>query len=495
MLKDVILEFKCISKLYSGVQALKNVNLALRSGEVHALVGENGAGKSTLIKTCSGAINPSSGTIIVHGKEFTSLTPKESRENGIAVIYQETNLVCELSACENIFLGKEIRKGVLLDKKEMYNKTVELFRQLKIEIDPNILVKNLTVGYQQIVEIAKALSEDAQILIMDEPSAALTNAEIKSMMKIIRTLNQSGVGIIYITHRMDEIFEIADVVTVLRDGELIATMGKDEITREQLVCMMVGRDLKETYPEHEKVEKSEVLLKIDRLSGNGLKDISITVFKGEVLGLGGLIGAKRTELVQIIFGCARMTAGEILFQGRKINPKTQKEAISYGIAMIPEDRKRQGILLNMSVGENISLPILKKISKASVVNTKKEKEIVNNYCSSLNIKTPSTAQLIKNLSGGNQQKVVLAKWLAVEPELIIFDEPTRGIDVGAKQEIYLIINELVRRGKTIIVISSEMEELMGVSDRIVVLAEGRITGELQKNEFDQEKILRYASQI
>ena len=493
MNKSVALEFKHITKRFPGVLALNDVSITFYEGEVHALVGENGAGKSTLIKTCTGAITPLSGTISVFGNEYHGLTPALSHKNGIGVIYQEFNLVEELPVYENIFLGEAIRKGWIINKKEMISRSKELFERLNIDINPTTLVKNLTVGYQQMVEIAKAVSKNARILIMDEPSAPLTNQEVEAMFKMVDTLREAGVAVIYISHRLDEIFRLSQRVSVLRDGELICTMNTQDTNREQLVNMMVGRTLKETFPERTPPKDGEVLLELKNVSGNGLKNVSLQVKKGEILGLGGLIGSGRTELAQLLFGVKRPSAGEILLHGKKINPKKPSIAISKGIALVPEDRKRQGVLLHMSVKENITLPNLKRISKLSVINRKTERSIFEEYKDSLRIKTPNMNQRVNNLSGGNKQKVVLAKWLAMDPDVIIFDEPTRGIDVGAKHEIYLLMDDLVKRGKTLIMISSEMEELLGMSDRIVVLNEGRVTGELKKEDFSQEQVLKYAS--
>lgn len=493
MEQQVVLEFRDVYKNYPGVQALKGVSFNLRAGEVHALVGENGAGKSTLIKTCSGAISPTSGTILVNGEEFTSVTPLLSRLKGIAVIYQELNLVNGLPVYENIFLGRAIRKGVVINSKAMRAKAAELFEQLEIKIDPDELVANLTTGYQQMVEIAKAISIEAKILIMDEPSASLTNAEIEAMFKIVRKLRESGVAIIYISHRMDEIFQLADRVSVMRDGVLLKTMNVRETSRDELIRLMVGRELNETFPQRAINRDSEVILEIDHVTGNGLRDVSMKVREGEILGLGGLIGAGRTELAQILFGVAEKQSGAIKLRGKEISPKFSSAAVALKIALIPEDRKQQGVLLHMSIKDNITLPILKRISKWSVINSKKENHIIEKYKNDLRIKAPNVFQLVNNLSGGNQQKVVLAKWLASEPDVIIFDEPTRGIDVGAKQEIYFIMDRLAKEGKTLIMISSEMEELIGLSDRIVVLAEGKVTAELEKKDFSQETILKYAS--
>lgn len=490
---NMVLQLKNIIKTYPGVVALNDVTIEVAKGEVHALVGENGAGKSTLIKTCTGAVVPDSGQVIVNGREVSSMTPKLSKENGIAVIYQEFNLVGELSVAENIFLGRAIRKGVIIDRKAMIEASKEIFEQLDIDIEPNELVKNLSVGYQQIVEIVKAVSQKAQILIMDEPSAPLTKSEVERMFAMVDKLKSAGVTIIYISHRLDEIFRLADRITIMRDGEKIKTLNTAETDVNMLVSLMVGRELKETYPTRMPCIKDEVLLEVKNLYGNGLTDVSFKIRRGEILGFAGLIGAGRTELAELIFGVKQKTRGQIIFKGREISPKTPREAINHGIVLVPEDRKRQGALLSIDIKGNISMAILEKISFCSVINMNKEREIADKYCKELKIKTPDIMQIVKNLSGGNQQKVILGKWLASNPDLIILDEPTRGIDVGAKYEIYKLINLLVESGKTVIMISSEMEEIMGMSDRIIVLSEGRITGTIARQEFNQELIMSYAS--
>ncbi|MDR2741044.1 MAG: sugar ABC transporter ATP-binding protein [Treponema sp.] len=493
-MEDFILQLKNITKTYPGVAALDDVTLEVIRGEVHALVGENGAGKSTLIKTCTGAVEPDRGKILVNGKEFSAMSPKLAEENGIAVIYQEFNLVDELSAAENIFLGKAIRKGIRIDRRAMEERSAELFRMLAIDINPRELVRNLTVGYQQLVEIAKAVSEKAKILIMDEPSAPLTNAEVENMFDMVDRLKAQGVTIIYISHRMDEIFRLSNRITIMRDGRKIETLRTSQTNVEHLVTAMVGRELKETYPARSGSSITEtVLLETRRLSGNGLRDISFKVHRGEVLGFAGLIGAGRTELAELLFGVKPRAVGEIVFNGKPIAPRTPRDAINNGIALVPEDRKRQGALLDIDIKGNISMAVLSRISQMSVVNKGQEQKIAETYKDSMRIKTPDLFQKIKNLSGGNQQKVIIARWLATEPELIILDEPTRGIDVGAKHEIYKLINELVENGKTILMISSEMEELMGMADRIIVLSEGRISGEVARKDFDQELIMSYAS--
>lgn len=492
---EIVLQLKNIRKEFPGVVALKDVSIEVRKGEILGIVGENGAGKSTLIKTCSGAVIPTSGKIIVNGKEFSSMTPQLAKENGIAIIYQEFNNVKELSVAENLFLGNPIRKGILIDKKAMEQKAEEAFAQLNMKINPRAMMRDLTVGYQQMVEIAKAIQQDAKIIIMDEPSAPLTSSEVESLFRICHLLISKGVSIIYISHRLEEIFELTNRVVVLRDGEHIKTMDTKDTNVDELIRLMVGRDLKESYPPRKDCIEDEVILELQNVTGNGVHDISLKVRKGEVLGFGGLVGAGRTELAQMLFGAARKTSGKIIFKGKEINPRSPSEAIDIGIALVPEDRKNHGVLLENSVKNNINMPIYKRDSTASVINPKQEVEVTKKYIKDLLIKTPTYNQLVKNLSGGNQQKVVLAKWLAANSELIIFDEPTRGIDVGAKFEIYKLINELVENGKTILLISSEMEELIGMSDRIIVLAEGHMTGELQKGEFDQDTILRLASNL
>lgn len=377
----------------------------------------------------------------------------------------------------------------------MEREAAKAFEQLHIKIDPKALMKNLTVGYQQMVEIAKAIQQNAKILIMDEPSAPLTSAEVESMFEVVERLRKEGVSIIYISHRLEEIYRLSDRIVVLRDGEYIKTLITKESHVQELIKLMVGRELTQTYPPRgDCIDENEVILELKDVTGNGDKNISLKVHKGEILGLGGLVGAGRTELAQMIFGAVKKQSGEIYFKGKEINPKSPREAIDIGIALVPEDRKRHGALLGVSIKNNINMPIYQRNSTLSVINSKVERETAEKYEKSMAIKTPSLQQLVKNLSGGNQQKVILAKWLAADAELIIVDEPTRGIDVGAKYEIYKLMNELVEKeGKAIIMISSEMEELMGMSDRIVVLSEGNMTGSLEKSEFSQETIMAYAS--
>ena len=488
---EPILTLKNVTKEYPGVVALDHMNLEVYPGEVHALMGENGAGKSTLIKVVSGAIKPNGGTILYEGKEYDSMTPALSKKLGIGVIYQEFNLVPDLSVAENIFLGQKLTSGFSINRKLMNQRAKELMDSFGIDIDVTKDVKSLTVAYQQLVEITKTISSNVKVLIMDEPSAPLTNREIDAMFGIVRKLKAQGVAIIYISHRMEEIFALADRITVMRDGKYVGT----KMDNNGLIKMMVGRDLDEQYPTVEK-EIGEVALEVNRLCTDALlKDISFQVHKGEILGLAGLVGAGRTETARAIFGADSKSSGEIRIHGKTVQIHSPKDAIKDGIALIPEDRKKHGALLEMTIRDNISFIAVKSISKAGFVDRNADKNMAEKYIKELSIKTPSMEQLTRNLSGGNQQKVVLAKSLASNSDIIIFDEPTRGIDVGAKKEIYVLMNELAKKGMAIIMISSEMQELLGMSDRIIVMHEGEMMGELKKEDATQEKILELASGI
>ncbi|MCC8181169.1 MAG: sugar ABC transporter ATP-binding protein [Planctomycetes bacterium] len=491
---DHIIELRGIIKQYPGVTALNDVSIAFRKGEVHALCGENGAGKSTLIKICSGAIVPSAGDIVYEGKTYSHFTPASSKDSGISVIYQEFNLVNELSVVDNIFLGNYISRYGVTDHKAMRKRAREIFSQLGIHIDPDTLVQDLSVGYKQFVEIAKAVSKETKILIMDEPSAPLTNREVDILMDIVKRLKATGVTIIYISHRLEEVFSIADRISVLRDGQHVKTMDCQGATREELVRLMVGRELKETFPERAAIgDDSETLLELRNITGNGVEDISFSLRRGEILGFGGIVGAGRTELAQIICGLVQPTAGTMLYKGKPYRPGSPGKAMKAGIAIAPEDRKQHGLVLGLTIRENINLSSYKKISSRNVISGKLEKNVAERLKKDLAIKAVDIDQTVLSLSGGNQQKVVLARLLASDAELIIFDEPTRGIDVGAKQEVYFLMDRLIREGKTIIMISSEMPELMGMSDRILVLSEGRLTGMLRRGEYSQDKILSFAS--
>lgn len=491
-MSDTILSVKDIVKTYPGVVAIDHLSFEVKPGEVHALIGENGAGKSTLIKTLSGAITPDSGTIIVNGLEFSAMNPRLSKEQGIEVIYQEFTLVPGISAAENVFLGEKTSKGIFVDIKERERKAKELFEQMHVDIDVSAPVKNLSPACQQIVEIAKAVSKDVKILIMDEPTAPLTVSEVETLFEIVRDLKKKGVTVIYISHRLEELFEIADRVTVMRDGCYVGTENMEDIDRKKLIAMMAGRELKESYPTR-KNRIGEEILKVENLYGNGDSDISFSLHRGEILGFAGLVGAGRTELMRVLYGADRMEAGKIFVRGEEAHIRNCEDAIGLGIGYIPEDRKAQGVFLRMSVKWNTVINNLKSFSDGIFVNKRKENEVAEEYKQKFGIKTPTLEQKVMNLSGGNQQKVVIAKTLAANCEIIIFDEPTRGIDVGAKQEIYKLMNELVESGKAIIMVSSDMPELLGMSDRIAVIYEGKKTGEVEKSEFEQNYILDLAS--
>lgn len=486
-----ILSLKDITKEYPGVTALDHMSIDFREGEVHALLGENGAGKSTLIKIIAGAIEPTSGTItLADGVTVEKMTPQKAKDYGIEVIYQEFNLVGCLSVAENICFGE--RYGKFVNHKHMRKIAKEAFEIFDVDIDPGEAVYALPSSKQQIVEISRAIFRKAKILIMDEPSAPLSTVEVEKMFQVVRKLKEQGICVIYISHRMEELFEISDRVTVMRDGQYVTTVNTKETNRKQLVNYMVGRELKETFPVR-KPHSEVVVMKVESLYGNGDQNISFELHKGEILGLGGLVGAGRTELVRLLCGADKPDSGKIYIDGKQVKISSPEKGIKEGVGMIPEDRKRQGCLLTRSIRVNTTLSCLKQISRMGFVSVKREKEITQEYIDYMSTKTPSMDQDVGNLSGGNQQKVVIAKTLAANCRIIIFDEPTRGIDVGAKQEIYKLISRLAEEGKAIILISSEMEELIGLSDRIMVLHEGRVTGQLSKNEFSQAKILDLAS--
>jgi ABC-type sugar transport system ATPase subunit len=493
-MSSVILAVHDITKRYPGVTALDNVSIDFYSGEVHAIMGENGAGKSTLIKIITGAAKPDGGAITLEGRRYGNMTTRLSRDLGIAIIYQELMMVPELSVVENVFLGSPLGKMGLVDHQAMRRKTLEIFSSLALAIDPGTKVKTLSIAFRQMVEIARALSRNARILIMDEPSAALTEEEVTVMLNLVRRLRESGVTVIYISHRLDEVFQISDRISVLRDGRYIATVKTEATNQEELIRMMVGRNLGDVFSRKTTVS-GDISLELRNFTGNGVRDISFSLREGEILGIGGLVGAGRTELAQLIFGMVPREQGELYLRGKRVEIKSPKDAVKHRIALIPEDRKQQGLLLESSVLENIGLPLLSKKQTACFIHYRAIREMSMRQKDRLNIKTPSLSQAVKNLSGGNQQKVVLAKWLAAECDYLIFDEPTRGIDVGAKQEIYKLITALAEQGKSIIMISSEMEELIGISDRIIVLCEGRLTGTLNRVEFSQAAILSLASGI
>lgn len=493
---ETILTFNHITKLFPGVCALDDVSMEFSKGEIHAIVGENGAGKSTLIKILAGAHAPTSGTLHVLGREFTAsshYTPVESMKLGISVIYQEFNLIPYLTVAENVFYGRELTAKGLLRKKYMEDETRKLCTAMGVDLDPSTQVKDLSVAYQQIVEIVKTLSWEAKIVVMDEPTAPLTNTEIGFLFSIVKKLKEKGVTILYISHRLEEVFEICDRVSVMRDGKYIATEETEHVSKADLIRLMIGRTLNETF-RTESHRLSDVMLSVRNLTTDKLKDISFNVYHGEILGLGGLVGSGRTETARAIFGADPLIAGEIYLGSKKVSIRKPSDAIAHGLGLLPEDRKRHGVILGMQVKENISHSILRSLTRFGMLQNKRERELASGLKDSLRIKTPRISMKALNLSGGNQQKVVLAKWLATQSDVLLFDEPTRGIDVGAKQEIYSLMHNLTKEGKSIIMISSEMPELIGMSDRIVVMNEGRLGGILEKEEFSQERILQIASE-
>jgi ribose transport system ATP-binding protein len=488
-----ILEMHHIRKEFPGVLALDDVQLTLRKGEVHVLLGENGAGKSTLMKILSGAYVKDSGEIFIDGNLTEILSPAHAQELGIGIIYQEFNLNPYLSVAENIFLGREpaFFPGII-HWDRLYSEAQSILNSLNVNINARQKVESLGVAMQQMVEVAKALSLNARILIMDEPTASLSNKEIESLFKTIMHLKQQGVAIVYISHRLAEIFEIGDRVTVLRDGKYVATKPVNQLTREEMIKMMVNRDLGDQIPKI-KADIGEALLQVEGLNvNNRLKEISFELRKGEILGIAGLMGAGRTRLAKTLFGAENITSGRILIDGREVTLKSPRDAINAGIGLVTEDRKSEGLILDLSVKHNISLPNINKFIQGGIINFKKENAVADEYIDKLKIKTPSRNQNTIYLSGGNQQKVVLSKWLCSDTNIFIFDEPTRGIDVGAKTEIYQLMNRLTANGAAIIMISSEMPEILGMSDRILVMRDGRIAGELSDSEATQEKIMNFA---
>lgn len=482
-----------ITKAFPGVLALDNMQLEVEAGEVHILLGENGAGKSTLMKILSGAHKKDGGTIQIEGQEVEIRSPKHAQELGVGIIYQELNLIPHLSVGENIFLAREPKWiGSIINQKKLHHKAQNILNDLGLKLKSTDLVQNLSVAEQQMVEVAKALSLDAKILVMDEPTSALAEEEIEHLFKTINLLRKKGVSIIYISHRMKELFEIGDRVTVFRDGKYINTFDIKTVNKDTLIQNMVGRKLENQFPK-EKAPIGNEILNVENLNINGvLHNINLTLKKGEVLGIAGLMGSGRTELAKAIFGALKTTSGGLLIHGQKTTIKSPYQAISKKIGFLTEDRKQEGLVLILPVKENITLASLDKLSKLNWLRQKSEKKISEDYVQELNIKTPSIKQQVQFLSGGNQQKVVLSKWLCSEAEIFIFDEPTRGIDVGAKVEIYKIMNTLCKQGKAIIMISSELPEILGMSDRILVMNHGKITGQLSAENATQEKILELA---
>jgi ribose transport system ATP-binding protein len=486
-----------IEKSFPGVHALGDCRFGLRAGEVHALVGENGAGKSTLMKVLSGVYQKDSGRIELRGKPVEIGNTKHAQSLGISIIHQELNLMRHLTAAQNIFIGREHRVGArfLVDDKEINEKTAKLFQTINLDLDPRIKISELTVAKQQMVEIAKALSTNMDVLIMDEPTSALSDTEIEDLFRVIRDLREKGKGIVYITHRMEEIKRICDRVTVMRDGRYIDTANVADISVEKIISLMVGREIYEAAHPHGDTELAEVVLEVKNLNrGRKIRDVSFKLHRGEILGFAGLMGAGRTETARAIFGADPLDTGEILVKGNRVEIKHPKDAVRHGIGYLSEDRKQYGLALGLSVETNTVMASLRRfIGPFGIVNKKKTKAVAEEYVNRLKTKTPSIDQQTRNLSGGNQQKVVIGKWLVRDCDVLIFDEPTRGIDVGAKSEIYKLLNELADQGKSIIMISSELPEVLRMSHRVVVMCEGRVTGTLHAGECTQEKIMHFAT--
>jgi ABC-type sugar transport system ATPase subunit len=490
-----VLEMRGILKKFPGVVALSGINLEIMAGQVHALVGENGAGKSTLMKILAGAYQKDEGEILIDGKTVEITTPEQAIKLGIGIIYQDLNLVGALSVAENIFLGQfplyERTKRIHWNR--LFEQAGEYLKELDVKIDPRCIVSDLTVGARQMVAIAKALSHHPKILVMDEPTSALSEMEIKALFEVVRRLQAKNVGIIFISHHLEEIFELASRATVLRDGQYVGTVNVADVNRDDLIQMMVGRKVEALYPKEE-IPAGEVILEVNGVSwGKKLKDISFVVRQGEIVGLTGLVGAGRTELAQVIFGDKFPDQGHVLLCRKNVHFKLPKQAVAAGIALIPEDRSEQGLHIGMTVRENITMANLGKFVKRGRINRKKEMEATADSVKALNIKTSGPEQAVANLSGGNQQKVALGKWMQGKPKLVIFDEPTRGIDVGAKAEIYKLMGELAKSGAAIVMISSELPEVMAMSDRILVMCEGRIQQEFTHQEATAEKIMNAAT--
>lgn len=490
MANELVLKDVC--KNYGGVKALKNVSIGFHAGEVHALIGENGAGKSTLIKTISGVIQPTSGSMTFFGEELKNMTPILAIEKGIAVVHQELIQFEGMTVADNICMKESVLHNGMVNRREIYSRTGELLSKFETTVKPTDLIGSLSTANRQIVEIAKALNLNAKVVIFDEPTASITVQEQQNLFQLIRQLKEQGILVIYISHRLEELGEICDRISVLRDGEYIATHDMKDMSIPKMIELMVGRELEDIYIQKKPCEK-DVVLELKNVSGNGVRDISFKLHRGEILGFAGLVGAGRTELMQVIYGAARKEQGEILLNGAAVHIKSPADAITKKIGLIPEDRKSQGLFLDKPIVWNTTINNIKKFCKGIFRDKKMEYREAESYRKRLKIKAASMDHNPSSLSGGNQQKVVLAKTLSPEPEIIIFDEPTRGVDVGARNEIYQLMVELAEQGKSILMVSSDMAELIGMSERILVLHEGRLTGELAKPEFEQNRILSLAS--
>jgi ABC-type sugar transport system ATPase subunit len=488
-----------ISKAFPGVQALSQVNLEVRAGEIHGLIGENGAGKSTLMKILSGVYTRDSGTIFLNGQPIEILGPQHAQQLGIAIIYQEFNLMPNLTIAENVFIGREPSRYGFVRWRELYQQTQALMDQLGISLSPTAVVRNLSVAEQQMVEIAKALSIQARIIVMDEPTSALSDTEVQALFRIMRRLREQGLAIIFISHRLEEVFQICDRITVLRDGQNVGTRVVADTSPDEVIHMMVGRALSELFQKEASAAHGDVVLEVRNVSRTGtvldpsaivLDRISFTLRRGEILGLAGLVGSGRTDLARVLFGADRMDQGEVYIDGQRVDIRSPLDAIRHGMGFVPEDRKEQALILGMAVRENLSLAKLNELTRYGFVDRSQEDEVVNHYVQTLQIRTPSLNQKVMYLSGGNQQKVVIGKWLALRPKILIMDEPTRGIDVGAKAEVHGLMNRLAQEGVGIIMISSELPEILGMSDRILCMHQGRVVGELSRAEATAEKVMR-----
>lgn len=490
-----LLEMKKIRKIFSGIVALDDVSLIVGPGEIHSVVGENGAGKSTLMKILSGVYRKDGGSIFLKGKEVEIQNPNQAFALGIGVVHQNLDLIPELTVAENIFMNRFPQNGPLIDYKKLNERCIQELKKLDAyHISPDSTIRSLSVADQQLVAIVKALSYNASILILDEPTSSLSEKEAAKLFENIRKLKEKGVSTIFISHHLDEIFSIAERVTVLRDGKMVGSWGISELNEEKLVRYMIGRKITEMFPKLEVTHGKEVI-RVEHISVPGkVKDVSFSVKSGEILGIGGLVGAGRSELVKAIFGAIQRAHGDVFIYGKKIKIRNPKDAVRNGIALIPEDRREEGCITEFTIKENITLANLKAVKRGLVfLSEKKEQNLSTNIVTNLKIKASSINQQVKTLSGGNQQKVVLGKWFSLKPQVIILDEPTKGIDVGAKSEIHLMLSEFAKNGMAVIVISSELPELLGISDRIIVLSKGRKTGEFNRNEFSSEKIMLAAT--
>jgi ribose transport system ATP-binding protein len=494
MEEQYMLEMSGINKSFGGIKALENVDFKVKKGEIHALIGENGAGKSTLMKILSGAYLPDEGEIHIDGKLCSITAPLDAQKCGVGIIYQEFQLIPSLSVAENIFMGAFPYKagGTIIDWKKLRSDAKAALQRIGFDVDVGTQVADLSVAYQQMIEITKALNKKVQILVLDEPTSVLAPNEIEKLFDVMRSLKERGVTMIYISHKLEELFAICDSVTVMKDGAYVGTEKTADMTKDQLIGMMIGRKIETMFPKRKPIELDEPVLEVKGLNSAVNRDCSIFVRKGEIVGLSGLVGSGRTELVRAIFGADAMTAGEILLEGKPVSIKNPKNAVRLGIGLIPEDRKKHGVILNKPIRQNITMAAVNKIVHMGMIKHAEEKRAANELVERLRTKTPSVESDVGDLSGGNQQKIVLSKWIFSDCKVMIFDEPTRGVDVGAKSEIYQIISTLAESGKGVIVISSEMEEIIGLCDRVYVMHEGRVTGMVEKGDITEDILMRYA---